>query len=255
MRLGAGLLVGAGALGVTALLVREPSTQPITFVQPAVIESPPSTVATLPPPTLPSAGPEATATGDHMPSTSAAAGGAPLEPAPPSPLAAQLPQRVSALPGVAPVVAPVELWIGDITLWAPVVPVGFQPDGELQIPDETHVGWYRYGSSPGAAGSTVLAAHVSWNHTIGPFFKLGQLEPGALVKVKLADGTIRRYQVVERAQYGKHELPLDRIWTREGAETLVLMTCGGDFNRQIRHYTDNIVIYAVPIGESGTVDQ
>ena len=32
-------------------------------------------------------------------------------------------------------------------------------------------------------------------------------------------------------------------------ETLVLITCGGDFNRQVRRYTDNIVIYAVPVIE------
>jgi sortase (surface protein transpeptidase) len=93
----------------------------------------------------------------------------------------------------------------------------------------------------------VLAAHVSWNDTIGPFFRLAELEPGALIKLQLADGTTRRYQVVERAQYDKTELPAERIWTRGGDETLVLITCGGDFNRQIRRYTDNIVIYASPV--------
>ena len=43
-------------------------------------------------------------------------------------------------------------------------------------------------------------------------------------------------------------LPTERIWTHTGPETLVLITCGGSFNPQIRHYRDNIVVYAVPIG-------
>jgi len=33
-----------------------------------------------------------------------------------------------------------------------------------------------------------------------------------------------------------------------GDAPLVLITCGGSFNPQIRHYRDNIVVYAVPIG-------
>ena len=31
-----------------------------------------------------------------------------------------------------------------------------------------------------------------------------------------------------------------------GAETLVLITGGGDFNSELRRYYDNIVVYAVP---------
>ena len=125
--------------------------------------------------------------------------------------------------------------------------VGVAPDGQLEIPDETEVGWYRLGAAPGEAGATVLAGHVSWNRSDGPFLRLGQLEPGATVVVALDDGTTRTYQVVERAQYGKLELPAARIWTREGAETLVLITCGGAFNPDIRRYSDNIVVYAVPV--------
>jgi LPXTG-site transpeptidase (sortase) family protein len=246
-RLGAGLLAGAGVLAVTGLALRDHAPEPILFTEPVVIDAPPSTVGTLPPAT--------TQTTVAEPTTPAPAEGRPSAtvratvPAtlPTSPLAARLPPRASAVPSAAEAPAPVELWIGDLSLWAPVVSVGLQRDGQLEIPDETEVGWYRFGSSPGRAGSTVLVAHVSWADTIGPFFRLGQLQPGADIKVELSDGTTRRYQVTERAQYPKTELPAERVWTRDGDETLVLITCGGDFNRQIRRYTDNIVIYAVPV--------
>ena len=143
--------------------------------------------------------------------------------------------------------SPRSIVIGDLKLDTPVVAVGLEDDGQLEIPDETEVGWYQYGSAPGLPGATVLAAHVSWNRTIGPFHDIGNLEPGAEVDVVADDGSIRVYQVVERALYDKDELPLDRIWTTTGDETLVLITCGGSYNADIRRYRQNIVIYAVPV--------
>ena len=130
---------------------------------------------------------------------------------------------------------------------SPVVGVGVQGDGQLEVPDETHVGWYRLGASPGEQGATVLAAHVNWHHVDGPFVRLRQLEPGAAVTVTMADGSTRTYSVIERQQYGKTALPADRIWTHSGPETLVLITCRGSFNLEIRCYRDNIVVFAVPV--------
>ena len=127
--------------------------------------------------------------------------------------------------------------------------VGLTDDGELEVPDETEVGWWEDGSAPGLPGATVLAAHVSWNRTAGPFNRLAHAELGATFEVETGDGFVRTYQVVERALYGKDELPADRIWRTTGPEAIVLITCGGDYNPQIRRYRENIVVYAVPIAQ------
>lgn len=148
---------------------------------------------------------------------------------------------------------PLGLLIGDLQLDGEVRPVGIADDGELEIPDEREIGWYQYGSAPGLPGATVLAAHVSWNGSIGPFHRLGDLEPGATVDVVLDDQSVRTYQVVERTMYAKDELPADRIWRTTGDETLVLITCGGDFNPSIRRYQHNIVVYAVPVAKRSAV--
>jgi hypothetical protein len=142
--------------------------------------------------------------------------------------------------------------VDDIELWGPVTSVGLEENGELEVPGEAEIGWYRYGSAPGLPGATVLAAHVTWNRTIGPFFKLGELEPGARIEVGLRNGTVRTYQVIERVMYPKDELPRQRIWTTTGDETLVLITCGGSYNSNIRRYRDNIVVYAVPVAVDGS---
>ena len=47
--------------------------------------------------------------------------------------------------------------------------------------------------------------------------------------------------------YDKDALPRERIWRNTGDETLVLITCGGDFNPEITRYRQNIVVYAVPV--------
>jgi hypothetical protein len=170
-----------------------------------------------------------------------------------SPLAELLGVPGSAIPpAIEPRALPRSVTIGDIELWGRVRSVGLEDDGELEIPDETEIGWYRNGASPGRAGATVLAAHVTWNGSLGPFFKLGEIEPGAKIDVALEDGTQRTYEVVERTMYDKDALPRERIWRTTGDESLVLITCGGSFNPDINRYRQNVVVYAVPV--DATVD-
>jgi hypothetical protein len=143
---------------------------------------------------------------------------------------------------------PVGLQISTINVSGyPVRSIGLQENGQLEIPDATEIGWYKYGATAGHPGSTVLAAHVNWRGSRGPFSQLGTVEPGDQIEVALNDGTTRNYQVTERTMYGKLELPKERIWRNTGPEELVLITCGGEFNPEIRSFKSNIVVYAVPI--------
>lgn len=143
--------------------------------------------------------------------------------------------------------APLALRFEAVGIDDEVRPVGIEDDGEMEVPDATEIGWWQHGSSPGLPGATVLAAHVSWNDTLGPFFRLGDAEIGDRIEVTAGDGSVRGYEVTERTMYVKDGLPADRIWTTTGDETLVLITCGGDFNPSIRRYRHNIVVYAVPV--------
>ena len=235
-RLGVGLVAGAGVIVWLATSVNVGTPGADLEVRDAIAAETPSTIP-VDVPTQPN-DPDA---GRTDPMTE------PVPALPLSPLAASLPEPVSAVPTTDIGVPPVGITIPDLGLVAPIRSIGVRLDGQLEIPDETEVGWYRLGSSPGRAGATVLAAHVSWNGTTGPFFRLGELEPGERVLVDLADGGNREYEVVERARYSKLALPAERVWTRTGDETLVLITCGGQFDRSIRRYQDNIVVYAVPV--------
>ena len=170
-----------------------------------------------------------------------------------SPLAERLGPAGSAIPPtVTPRVQPTALAIEDLDLLRPIRAVGLEDDGELEVPDETEVGWYQYGSAPGRPGATVLAAHITWNRTLGPFYRLGELEPGDRVDVVLEDGSTRVYEVVERTIFDKDALPRWRIWRNSGPESLVLITCGGSYNPDIRRYRQNIVVFAAPVDQIGS---
>ena len=145
--------------------------------------------------------------------------------------------------------APEPVWV-DIesvgVTGAGVRDVGVQPNGELEIPGAREIGWYRWSPSPGQAGSAVLAAHIAYDGTDGVFRHLDDVDVGALVTIGYDDGSVREFEIIEKSQYPKDELPFDRIFAKDGDPVVALVTCGGTFNRTLRSYDDNVVAYAVP---------
>lgn len=128
---------------------------------------------------------------------------------------------------------------------ATVRPVGVEPDGDMEIPAASEVGWYRFGARPGEAGAAVLAAHIAYDGVDGVFRHLDDLRPGDGVTVGFDDGTTRRFVVDRVEQYDKAELP-DEIFAREGEPEVVLITCGGEFDSDERRYEDNVVAFTRP---------
>lgn len=153
--------------------------------------------------------------------------------------------RSARLEDVVPA-RPIGLAIGGIEVAAPVVEVGVDPSGALEIPGAQEVGWYRNGPVPGAPGSSVLAAHVDQGGRPGVFFELGQVEPGTPVAVGFSDGTVQWFEIVGRRSYAKDQLPAAQLFASEGPPVLTLITCGGSFDAETRSYSDNLVAYAVP---------
>ena len=130
---------------------------------------------------------------------------------------------------------------------APVLDVGVEDNGDMEIPGADGVGWYRFNATPGEEGSAVLAAHISFDGQPGVFRYLDEAEIGDRVVIDFDDGTTSEFEIVELAQYDKEELPVERVFAKTGDPVLTLVTCGGDFNRSLRSYEDNVVAYAVPL--------
>lgn len=147
-----------------------------------------------------------------------------------------------------PPMQPGRLRIPAIGVDAPIVPVGLNPDGSMEVPPATEVGWYEPGVRPGnPVGSAVLAAHVDYGGQRGAFFDLRSLPEGAEVLVSDEAGAIHRFVVDTRLQVDKDELPIEELFRPTGDPTLTLITCGGAFDSGARHYEDNIVVRAAPV--------
>ena len=150
-----------------------------------------------------------------------------------------------------PGAAPVSISLGGAGIRdAPIVAVGVNSSGAFDVPGVREVGWYRFGPRPGEAGSSVLAAHIAFNGVDGVFRRLASVPVGTIVTVGSADGSTRTFVVTTIERIDKDELPAE-LFATSGPARLVLITCGGAFNRERSSYEDNIVVTAVPV-TSGT---
>lgn len=176
-----------------------------------------------------------------------------LEPPTPAPVPTaivEVPTADASLQPVRAAVPPVRVQIPSSGVDVPVQPVGIEPDGLLELPEDiTVAGWYKYGSDPlSNAGSTLIAAHLdSLPQGIGPFVALKSLTPGTEVLVSTADGGQSRYQVSSVQNIGKTQLPLGELFDRAGSPRVVLVTCGGPWSDEIGNYTENVIVIADPV--------
>ena len=169
-----------------------------------------------------------------------------------------------AVPGVVPdltpdeapqpeaelVADPTSISLPSIGVEAPIVNVALEDDGGMEIPDDVSTaGWYELGVAPGAAtGTSVISGHVdSREQGRGAFWDLRRMDVDDIVTVDHADGSTSQWRVVARTSYAKDELPIADIFTRFGDPRLVLITCDGYFDRDARSYSDNVVVYTVPV--------
>lgn len=184
---------------------------------------------------------------------SSAATSSPSSAAPSAPTTGSLPRpdvSSAALPAVQEPTRPVRLTVPSLELAVAVDAVALDEDGQMTIPDGgDRAGWYRHGPAPGSdEGSVVVASHVDTRTGPGAFFALTQVQEGSEVTVELDDGTSTTYRVVGGEQVAKADLAVDEIFRRDGDPVLRLVTCSGDWSPRAGHYTDNLVITAVPVG-------
>jgi len=147
-------------------------------------------------------------------------------------------------------VPPVRVVAASIDVDMPVVPVGVEAGGFMELPVDPAIGgWYRFGSDPVALdGNVVISAHIDApQYPIGPLSRLRDLPAGEVVEVTDAAGDVRRYQVQSVTYYPKADLPVDELFARSGTRNLVLITCGGQFDSRTGRYADNVVAIATPI--------
>ncbi len=146
-----------------------------------------------------------------------------------------------------PVGDPIRVRIPAIGVVAPLVPLGINDDGTLEVPRYEEAGWYADGTRPGDRGPAVIAAHL--DSTTGPavFHRLEELKPGEVVHVDYGDGTVS-FAVRESRSFLKSQFPTQQVYGPTEEPELRLITCDGTFDRRAASYNSNLVVWADMVG-------
>jgi sortase (surface protein transpeptidase) len=121
-------------------------------------------------------------------------------------------------------------------------------DGVLAAPvNYGTAGWFASGPQPGQPGPAVIAGHVDSRDGPAIFYRLGELKPGDEVLVHREDGSTVRFRVDDIEQYPKDAFPAESVYGPVPGPELRLITCGGEFDRTVRSYHDNLVVYATAV--------
>ncbi len=212
----------------------------------------PPSPANTPEPAAPRPQPPATPTPSPAPTASSPAPASPtpaVDEAPTPAVDVEVRSARAADQQVEAAVAPVRLALPALDLDLPVVMVGQDADGRMAVPaDVDDAGWYRHGPSPGDPGNAVIAGHVDDREQgLGVFHELVDLAVGDEVVVTADDGTSTRWEVTGRELIDKSALDVQALFRRSGPAQLVLVTCGGEFDRSQRSYRANVVVVATPV--------
>ncbi|WP_084614344.1 class F sortase [Nakamurella lactea] len=159
------------------------------------------------------------------------------------------PTRPDLTGPVLPASAPVSLSIPTIGVDAPLIDLGLNADGSVQVPDlndpDSKPGWYKNSPTPGSAGPSIILGHIdSAKYGPGVFYRLGTLKPGDTVDIGRADGTVAVFRIDGVRSYGKDDFPTLEVYGNIDHAGLRLITCGGTFDPGSGHYESNIVAYA-----------
>jgi sortase (surface protein transpeptidase) len=143
---------------------------------------------------------------------------------------------------------PVSLTIPAIDVRTKLIKLGVTAQGTLQVPTSTSVaGWYTGSPRPGDVGSSVIAGHIDSYLGPGVFFRLRLLDPGDLVYVREANGTLAVFRVNSVHVYPKNHFPTAAVYGPSPDAELRLITCGGLFDHATGSYLSNVVAYTTEI--------
>ena len=136
------------------------------------------------------------------------------------------------------------------------------PDGQMPNPDgPDDIAYYDFsdwpglGGAPGKGGNAVFAGHVDSgskpckNGTVPPpcqavLWDMNGLKLGDEIEVRVS-GQSYKYRVTSNQPVPAATGPWDQIVAATSEETLTIITCAGNFNRETRSYSDRQVLVAV----------
>jgi sortase (surface protein transpeptidase) len=140
---------------------------------------------------------------------------------------------------------PVHIVIPAIGVSARIVRLGLNPDRTLEVPKNlADTGWFTEGPEPGERGAAVVVGHVASLGGSGVFYRLRDVRPGDVIRIRLRDGEIVRYRARSMLVVPKTAFPTRRVYAQTPRPTLRLITCSGTMDASSGHHPDNRIVFA-----------
>jgi hypothetical protein len=126
---------------------------------------------------------------------------------------------------------------------APVDSLGARSSG-LAVPSLGRAGWWNGGPRPGEDGRAVIVGHLDSVDGPDVFAGVPGLAKGDAIVVRDRSGEYHHYVVVGSTRVEKAQFPTADVYGAAPRPVLVLITCGGPYDRALGHYRDNVLVYA-----------
>ncbi len=145
----------------------------------------------------------------------------------------------------APVARPERLVIPAIEVDAAVQEVGITQSGAMATPKKAgDVGWYKFGTPPGAEGSAVIDGHVDNTFAFpGVFRNLKKLKVGDDVYVDTKAGERLHFVVTDVRTFPYESVPTREIFLSDDGARLNLITCTGKWLITKKTYDQRLIVY------------
>ncbi|MFF9512447.1 class F sortase [Streptomyces sp. NPDC014724] len=148
--------------------------------------------------------------------------------------------------GSEPAASPVQLSIASIGVNTPLMRLGLNEDGTVQVPPAEKgmtAGWYTGGAAPGERGAAVLIGHNDTRFGKAVFHDLKKIGKGADIAIRNDRGAELHFRVTGTESVSKKAFPTKKVYGATDERVLRLITCDGAFDAQ-GHPVDNLIVYA-----------
>jgi hypothetical protein len=145
--------------------------------------------------------------------------------------------------------APERLLVPTLEIDAPLTATPVDGDGALVPPENpARLAWWP-GVRPGTgAGSVLLAGHVDMRgYGQGPLARIVDLDTGDRAVLTGADGARADYVLRGVTTLVKESLAAAELFGTGGPERLVLVTCGGTYDPDLRSWDSNVIAVLDPV--------
>lgn len=124
--------------------------------------------------------------------------------------------------------------------------VSTDQEGRIAVPNNIYVaGWYINSVRPGENGLSIIDGHRDGKKNHGIFYNLEKLKKDDKISIEYGDGSLREFLVIDVVQIVTEEAQEVMYERLEGVEKqLVLVTCGGEYDNELKTYIDRVIVRA-----------